>query len=123
MQVISNSKKVIKETIENSIDAHATKIQVTVKNGGLGLIQIIDDGEGIEPIDFPLLCERHATSKLSEFEELKTIDTYGFRGEALASISYVASLVVCSKRASEDLGYSASFADGKMVNFDNGFLK
>ena len=88
---------------------------MTLKNGGLGLIQIIDDGEGIEPIDFPLLCERHATSKLSEFEDLKSIATYGFRGEALASISYVSSLVVSSKRQSEDLGYTASFSDGKMV--------
>lgn len=98
------------------MDANANKIQVVVKNGGLSLIQIIDDGEGIEPLDFPLLCERHATSKLSDFEDLQNIGTYGFRGEALASISYVSALNICSKKATEELGYEANFIDGKLVS-------
>ncbi|KAG4166259.1 hypothetical protein ERO13_A13G118900v2 [Gossypium hirsutum] len=115
-EVIQLPVSAVKELVENSLDASSTSISVLVKDGGLKLIQVSDDGHGIRYEDLPILCERHTTSKLSKYEDLQSIKSMGFRGEALASMTYVGHVTVTTITRGQLHGYRVSYRDGVMEN-------
>lgn len=110
-EVVDRPASVVKELMENSIDAHAKKITVEIKNGGVSYIRVSDDGSGIAPEDMPLALKRHATSKIEKAADLAAIFTLGFRGEALAAISSVSKVRILSKTQDAPNG-TMLFADG-----------
>jgi DNA mismatch repair protein MutL len=103
-EVVQRPASVVKELVENAIDAGATKVQVVVADGGRTLIQVIDNGKGMSETDARLAFERHATSKISSADDLFALTTMGFRGEALASIVAVAQVELTTRRADDELG-------------------
>lgn len=114
-EIIAAPANALKELLENSIDAGSNDIQVLVKDGGCKLLHITDDGCGIDKEDLPILCERYTTSKITNFDDVRDVATYGFRGEALASISHVAHVTVVTKKSTDRVGWKARYFNGKMV--------
>ena len=114
-EVVGRPASVVKELMENAIDAGATQVDVVVKDAGRTSIQVIDNGSGMSAADAVLCFERHATSKISEAEDLQRITSYGFRGEALASIAAVAEVTLKTRRAQDETGTQVSISDPASV--------
>ena len=115
-EVVERPASVIKELVENAVDAGAKKITVEIKNGGVTFMRVTDDGCGMSREDAPTAFLRHATSKISCAEDLGGISTMGFRGEALAAISSVSKIDLLTRAASEDLGVSMRVEAGNVID-------
>jgi len=109
-EVVQRPASVVKELVENAVDAGADQISVIIKDSGRTLIQVIDNGKGMNPDDAVLCFERHATSKIATAEDLEDIKTFGFRGEALASIAAVAEVTLKTRTEEEEVGCQVEFA-------------
>ena len=114
-EVIERPASVIKEMVENSIDAGATNITVEIKNGGISYIKVSDNGKGIAQDDLEIAFERHATSKIRSADDLNTVTSMGFRGEALASIAAIANVELVSKTQEQEIGYRVVVEAGDVL--------
>lgn len=114
-EVVQRPASVVKELLENSIDAHSSHIRLLVFEGGKNGIQVIDNGIGMSPLDANLCFERHATSKIRQAADLETIVTMGFRGEALASIAAVAEVTLITKRGEDEFGTKISISGSRVI--------
>lgn len=114
-EVVQRPSSVVKELMENALDAGATQIHVKIKDAGRTLIQVIDNGCGMTPDEAVLAFERHATSKIRSAEDLMNLHTFGFRGEALPSIAAVAQVVLKTKTADLELGCQVEFENSKNI--------
>lgn len=116
-EVVERPASVVKELVENAFDAQANFIKIALKDGGIKEIIVYDDGEGIEPEDLKLCYKHFATSKIKNLSDIFKIVTFGFRGEALASISQVSKLTIASKHVDYDSAYKIEIEFGKEVSF------
>ncbi|MBR5863484.1 MAG: DNA mismatch repair endonuclease MutL [Alistipes sp.] len=115
-EVVDNPSSVVKEMMENSIDAGARSVTVNFRNAGLELIQIVDDGCGMSPIDARMAFDRHATSKIRDFDDVYRLQTFGFRGEALASIAAVAQVELRTRQKDDEVGTVTIVNGGEFVS-------
>ena len=111
-EVVNGPANVVKEMMENSLDAGATSVSVNYRNGGKDLIQIIDNGKGMSNVDARMAFDRHATSKIRSIEDVYALHTFGFRGEALASIAAVAEVELRTRREEDELGTLTEISGG-----------
>ena len=117
-EVIERPASVIKEMVENSIDAGATNINVEIRNGGISYIRISDNGKGIQKDDMEIAFERHATSKIRQASDLEIVKSMGFRGEALASIAAISNVEMISKHEDSDIGNKIIVEAGNVLEFE-----
>ena len=117
-EVVQRPASVVKELMENAVDAGATQVTVVVSDAGRTLIQVIDNGSGMSPEDAVLCFERHATSKIATKEDLEAIGTFGFRGEALASIAAVAEVTLRTRRGDDETATQVTIADQTVASVD-----
>ena len=110
---------IVKELIENSIDAKASKISIKLLKGGLGLIEVKDDGVGMNKSTLEKLCLRFTSTKIESYNDLSSLETFGFRGEALSILSYISTLTIISRDKNSEYGYQAVFINGKMDKKNN----
>ncbi|MDP5061394.1 MAG: DNA mismatch repair endonuclease MutL [Maribacter sp.] len=115
-EVVQRPSSVVKELVENAIDAGATEIQLIIKDGGKTLIQVVDNGKGMSGTDARLSFERHATSKIQKAEDLFNLHTKGFRGEALASIAAIAHVEMLTRTEDDDIGTKIKIEGSKIVS-------
>ncbi|MDU2376341.1 DNA mismatch repair endonuclease MutL, partial [Anaerococcus vaginalis] len=118
-EVIESPVSIVKELVENSIDANAKNIVVEIKNGGKSYIRVTDDGIGIDEDDFKRAFKRHATSKIKDFSDLYDLFTLGFRGEALSSIVACANIKAISKTKNQNLGKELIFENGNIKSYNS----
>jgi DNA mismatch repair protein MutL len=118
-EVIENPSSIVKELIENSLDADATNIEISITDGGIGSIAVSDNGVGILKEDCPVCTLRYSTSKINTREDIDSILTYGFRGEALASIAAVADMVIVTKHDDDELGTRISSRAGEIPSIED----
>ncbi len=118
-EIVPEPSYIVKELLENSIDAGATKIQIRVVEGGRNLIQITDNGKGMSPTDARMAFERHATSKISAVEDLDKLQTMGFRGEALNAISSIAEVELRTRPKGAEIGTKVSIKGGEIISVEN----
>lgn len=118
-EVVDRPASIVKELVENSIDAKASAITVEIKKGGISYIKIIDNGIGFASDDVEMAFERHATSKIRKEEDLAHITSMGFRGEALASIAAISKVTLTSKSINEDVGVRVKVEGGNIVSVEN----
>ena len=114
-EVIERPASVVKELVENSLDAGATKIDIEVQNGGISQIRITDNGCGMAADDMVIAFEKHATSKIRSAEDIESVITMGFRGEALASIAAISKVELVSRQVGADIGHKVVIEGGKLV--------
>lgn len=117
-EVVERPASVVKEMVENSIDAGATNISIEIQNGGISYIRITDNGKGIAPDDMEMAFERHATSKIRNASDLNYIKSMGFRGEALASIAAIANVEMISKTKIANTGNKIVVEAGNVLSFE-----
>ena len=115
-EVVQRPASVVKELVENAVDAGADQVTVVIQDSGRTLVQVIDNGCGMSPDQAVLCFERHATSKLQTAEDLNNILTFGFRGEALASIAAVAEVTLKTRREDDEIGCQVEFADSRHLS-------